>query len=61
MKPLETQMEEVDRWDYMHKNVTYKDNVVDKDNNLLKTASLHNHYSNSQELVQVVVKHHILN
>jgi pyruvate-ferredoxin/flavodoxin oxidoreductase len=30
MKPLETQMAEVDRWNYMHEKVGYKDTVVDK-------------------------------
>jgi pyruvate-ferredoxin/flavodoxin oxidoreductase len=30
MKPLETQLAEVDRWTYMHEQVGYKDTVVDK-------------------------------
>ncbi len=30
MKPLETQQEEIARWDYMDKNVSIKDTVVDK-------------------------------
>jgi pyruvate-ferredoxin/flavodoxin oxidoreductase len=30
MKPLETQLEEVPRWTYMHEKVGYKDNVVDR-------------------------------
>ncbi len=30
MKPLETQLDEVDRWTYMHEKVGYKDTVVDK-------------------------------
>jgi len=30
MKPLETQLVEVDRWTYMHEKVGYKDFVVDK-------------------------------
>ena len=30
MKPLETQLSEVDRWTYMHEKVGYKDAVVDK-------------------------------
>jgi pyruvate-ferredoxin/flavodoxin oxidoreductase len=30
MKPLETQMAEVERWNYMHGKVGYKDTVVDK-------------------------------
>jgi pyruvate-ferredoxin/flavodoxin oxidoreductase len=30
MKPLETQLEEVNRWTYMHEKVGYKDTVVDK-------------------------------
>ena len=30
MKPLGTQMAEVDRWNYMHEKVGYKDTVVDK-------------------------------
>jgi pyruvate-ferredoxin/flavodoxin oxidoreductase len=30
MKPLETQLTEVDRWTYMHEKVGYKDTVVDK-------------------------------
>jgi pyruvate-ferredoxin/flavodoxin oxidoreductase len=30
MKPLETQMAEVERWTYMHEKVGYKDTVVDK-------------------------------
>jgi len=30
MKPLETQLEEVDRWTYMHEKIGYKDAVVDK-------------------------------
>ncbi|HSH52319.1 MAG TPA: pyruvate:ferredoxin (flavodoxin) oxidoreductase [Bacteroidales bacterium] len=31
MKPLESQMEEDKRWDYMHNKVGYKDNVLPKD------------------------------
>ncbi len=30
MKPLESQMKETENWDYLAKNVTYKDTVVDK-------------------------------
>ena len=30
MKPLETQLEEIPRWTYMHEKVGYKDTVVDK-------------------------------
>lgn len=30
MKPLETQLSEVERWNYMHEKVGYKDTVVDK-------------------------------
>jgi pyruvate-ferredoxin/flavodoxin oxidoreductase len=30
MKPLESQLEEVGRWDYFAKHVTYKDTIVDK-------------------------------
>jgi len=30
MKPLETQLAEVDRWTYMHEKVGYKDTIVDK-------------------------------
>jgi pyruvate-ferredoxin/flavodoxin oxidoreductase len=30
MKPLETQLDEVDRWNYMHETVGYKEDVVDK-------------------------------
>ena len=30
MKPLGTQMKEKENWEYISKNVTYKDNVVDK-------------------------------
>ncbi|QZT36785.1 pyruvate:ferredoxin (flavodoxin) oxidoreductase [Halosquirtibacter xylanolyticus] len=30
MKPLETQEAEIARWDYFEKNVSYKDNLVDK-------------------------------
>jgi len=30
MKPLETQLDEADRWTYMHEKVGYKDTVVDK-------------------------------
>jgi pyruvate-ferredoxin/flavodoxin oxidoreductase len=30
MKPLETQVEEIPRWTYMHEKVGYKDTVVDK-------------------------------
>jgi pyruvate-ferredoxin/flavodoxin oxidoreductase len=30
MKPLESQLEEVPRWTYMHEKVGYKDNIVDK-------------------------------
>jgi pyruvate-ferredoxin/flavodoxin oxidoreductase len=30
MKPLESQLAEVDRWTYMHEKVGYKDKVVDK-------------------------------
>src|SRR6056297_1044379 len=31
MKPLESQMEEAKRWDYMHNKVGYKDHVLPKD------------------------------
>ncbi len=31
MKPLETQLDEIDRWVYMHEKVGYKDAVVEKD------------------------------
>lgn len=31
MEPLESQLAEVERWDYISKNVTYKDQVVPKD------------------------------
>ena len=31
MKPLETQNAEIERWNYMHKEVGYKENVVPKD------------------------------
>jgi pyruvate-ferredoxin/flavodoxin oxidoreductase len=31
MKPLESQMVETDRWDYVAKNVTYKDTLLPKD------------------------------
>ena len=31
MKPLETQLEEVERWHYMDKKVGYRDNIVPKD------------------------------
>jgi len=31
MKPLDTQLDEADRWNYMDKEVTYKDDVVPKD------------------------------
>ena len=31
MKPLDTQLDEADRWNYMHEKVTYKDDVVPKD------------------------------
>ncbi len=31
MKPLGSQMDEVDRWDYMHKNVGYKETVLPKE------------------------------
>ncbi len=31
MKPLGSQMDEVERWDYMEKNVTYKEDLVEKD------------------------------
>ncbi len=31
MKPLDTQLDEADRWNYMHEQVTYKDDVVPKD------------------------------
>jgi pyruvate-ferredoxin/flavodoxin oxidoreductase len=34
MKPLETQLSEVDRWNYMHEKVGYKDTVVDKSVNV---------------------------
>ncbi|HOO66908.1 MAG TPA: pyruvate:ferredoxin (flavodoxin) oxidoreductase [Bacteroidales bacterium] len=34
MKPLETQLEEADRWTYMHEKVGYKDNIVDKYTNV---------------------------
>ncbi len=31
MKPLETQMAEVDNWDYVSKNISYKDTLVPKE------------------------------
>jgi pyruvate-ferredoxin/flavodoxin oxidoreductase len=31
MEPLETQLGEVERWDYISKNVSYKDNIVPKE------------------------------
>jgi len=31
MKPLETQMAEVDNWDYISKNISYKDTIVPKE------------------------------
>jgi pyruvate-ferredoxin/flavodoxin oxidoreductase len=34
MKPLESQLAEVKRWDYMHKEVGYKDHVVPKEKNV---------------------------
>ncbi len=34
MKPLESQMEETTRWNYLHDKVGYKDNVVDKFQNV---------------------------
>ncbi|MDR2887616.1 MAG: pyruvate:ferredoxin (flavodoxin) oxidoreductase [Bacteroidales bacterium] len=34
MKPLETQTAEVERWNYMHEKVGYKDTVVDKYTNI---------------------------
>lgn len=34
MKPLETQMEEAERFDYMHEKVGYKDTVLPKDRNV---------------------------
>jgi len=34
MEPLETQLEEVARWDYISKNVTYKDQIAAKDSSV---------------------------
>jgi pyruvate-ferredoxin/flavodoxin oxidoreductase len=34
MKPLETQLEQAERWTYMHEKVGYKDTVVDKYTNV---------------------------
>jgi pyruvate-ferredoxin/flavodoxin oxidoreductase len=34
MKPLDTQMDENERWEYMHNKVGYKDDVVDKFKNV---------------------------
>jgi pyruvate-ferredoxin/flavodoxin oxidoreductase len=34
MKALETQLTEVERWNYIQKSVTYKDNLVDKTSNI---------------------------
>ena len=34
MKPLETQMDEVDRWNFFNEKVTYKDKIVDKFKNV---------------------------
>ncbi len=31
MKPLDTQLDEIDRWNYMHQEVGYKEDVVPKD------------------------------
>ncbi|MBN1182725.1 MAG: pyruvate:ferredoxin (flavodoxin) oxidoreductase [Bacteroidales bacterium] len=31
MKPLETQLDEVERWEYMHNKVGYKDTILEKD------------------------------
>lgn len=37
MKPLYTQSEEIERWDYFAKNITYKDNITPKDSNIKST------------------------
>ncbi len=37
MKPLETQDAEIDRWNYITKNVTYKDSITPKDTNVKST------------------------
>jgi len=37
MKPLETQSAEIERWNYIAKNVTYKDNITPKDTNVKST------------------------
>ncbi len=37
MKPIGTQMQEAKVWDYMDKNVSYKDDVVPKDKNVKNT------------------------
>jgi pyruvate-ferredoxin/flavodoxin oxidoreductase len=34
MKPLESQIAEIERWNYIEKNVTYKDNILPKDANV---------------------------
>ncbi len=34
MKPLTTQLDEADRWNYMDKEVTYKDDIVPKDKSI---------------------------
>ncbi|RLD65690.1 MAG: pyruvate:ferredoxin (flavodoxin) oxidoreductase, partial [Bacteroidetes bacterium] len=34
MKPLDTQMDQVDNWDYVSKNISYKDTLVPKEKNL---------------------------
>ena len=57
MKPFETQEQEIEHWNYIEKNVTYKDHLAPK--TTLKTASLHSPSLSSAVLVQDVVRHHI--
>jgi pyruvate-ferredoxin/flavodoxin oxidoreductase len=56
MKHLETQMSETENWEYMSKNVTYKDNLMSKAS--VKGSQFASHYLSFQEPVQDVARHH---
>ncbi len=59
MRPLESQMVEENRWEYMDKKVGYK--KVVEPNNVKKILSSNNLCSSSPELVPVVVRLRISN
>jgi len=50
MKPLETQLEEVDRWNYMHNKVGYKEVAVDK----FKTMKIYDTVKTEEKAIEIL-------